>query len=314
MLFSEIRGGALETELIEETLRISKIPGPVGYTERVTEYVERELLACGYEPKRMNKGGLTVDLGGEGPITVFSAHLDVIGAMVRRILPNGHLHISALGGLVLANLDAENCVVCTRDGREYPGTLQLDEPSTHANGEVRTRERNFYTMEVVIDRRVTNAEETADLGIQAGDYVIFDPKTVESGGFIKSRGLDDRAQAAAFLVYARWLKKSGHTPAKHVVFQFADWEEVGIGGATGLPEGTVEFIAADVGIIGKELNGNEYSVSIVAKDSVMETVEKVQATTLNIAEDAKVITEKYYEGKDKKYEEDLAEATEAVEE
>ena len=269
MLYQEILNGPYTDALVRETLALCRIPGPVGYTAEVRDYVENRLHEMGYETSRINKGGLLCDLGGEGRTLTVSAHLDSIGTMVSHILPNGRLHVAMLGGVVLANLDTENCEVLTRSGKRIPGTLQLNEPSTHACGEVRTRERNPYTMEVVLDAITSSAEETRALGVENGCYVFFDPRSVESNGFIKSRYLDDRALVAILLQYAALLKDTGRTPGRHTVLHFADFEEIGLGGSAGLPAGTEEFLAADVGIVGKEREGNEFSVTIVAKDASM---------------------------------------------
>ena len=269
MQYQEILNGPYMDMLVRETLALCRIPGPTGYTEEIRAYTEDRLHAMGYETSRIHKGGFLCDLGGEGDTLVVSAHLDSIGTMVSHILPNGRLHVAMLGGVVLANLDAENCEVLTRSGARIPGTLQLDEPSTHACGEVRTRERTPYTMEVVLDAITASAEETRALGVENGCYVFFDPKERESNGFIKSRYLDDRAQVAILLICAAILKDTGKVPGRHTVFQFADFEEIGLGGSTFLPEGTGEYLAADVGIVGKEREGNEYSVTIVAKDASM---------------------------------------------
>ncbi|MEA4823022.1 MAG: M42 family metallopeptidase [Clostridiaceae bacterium] len=282
-MYTEVLGGPIIDEIVAETLHLCRIPGPTGWTEEISAYVEQKLRSYGYEPSRIHKGGLLCDLGGTGDTLVVSAHLDAIGTMVSHILPNGHLRLAVLGGVVFANLDAENCTVYTRGGAAIPGTLQLNEPSTHANGEVRTRERSRMTMEVVLDRETSSAAETRDLGIENGDYVVFDPKAREEGGFIKSRALDDRVQVAILLVYAKWLRDTGKTPARHTVLQFADFEEVGFGGSTGLPEDTREFLAADVGIVGKELEGNEFAVSIVAKDSAMPYDPRVTRGLINAA-------------------------------
>ena len=269
MLYQDILNGPYTDALVSDTLELCRIPGPAGYTSLVRDCVERKLHAMGYETSRIHKGGLLCDLGGEGDMLVVSAHLDSIGTMVSHILPNGHLHLAAIGGVVFANLDAENCEVLTRSGKRIPGTLQLNEPSTHACGEVRTRERNPYTMEVVLDEITSSAEETKALGVENGCYVFFDPKAVESNGFVKSRYLDDREQVAILLQYAAYLKDTGRKPGRHTVLQFADFEEIGLGGSTGLPEGVKEFLAADVGLVGKEREGDEYSVTIVAKDASM---------------------------------------------
>lgn len=276
--------------MLERTAELCRIPSPSGYTDVIIGEIERELLSLGYHPQRINKGGLTCDVGGSagtGGTLVVSAHVDTVGAMVNFILGNGHLHLAMIGGVVFANLDSENCVVRTRDGREYTGTLQLDEPSTHANGEVRTRVRDMWSVEVVLDERVLNDEDVRKLGIRNGDYVFFDARPVITPtGFLKSRHLDDKVQCAVLLEYARWLKDTGKVPARHTVLQFADWEEVGHGGSCGLPADTTAFLAADVGIVGRELSGNVYTLSIVAKDSVAPYHYGMTTELMNAAERA----------------------------
>lgn len=53
-----------------------------------------------------------------------------------------------------------------------------------------------------------------------------------------------------------------------------------------------------------------FAGAFIAKDSVMETVEKLQAGTMDIAEDAKVIVEKYYAEQDAEYDAAAAESAE----
>lgn len=48
--------------------------------------------------------------------------------------------------------------------------------------------------------------------------------------------------------------------------------------------------------------------AFIARDSVMEEVERIQATAMDISEDAKVITEKYYAQKDQEFAEVQEEA------
>ncbi|MDO4523031.1 MAG: DUF6110 family protein [Eubacteriales bacterium] len=52
----------------------------------------------------------------------------------------------------------------------------------------------------------------------------------------------------------------------------------------------------------------------IAKDGIMEAVENIQTCAMDISEDAKVITEKYYEKQDKKYDEEVSEEENIVEE
>ncbi len=267
-MYDEILRSAVPDELLRETLALCRIPSPSGFTEKITRYLERELSSLGYQPRRMEKGGLTCDLGGEGDDLVVSAHIDTIGAQVNAVRDNGRLRLALIGGVVLANLDGENCEVHTRDGRVYGGTLQLDQPSSHANGEVRTTVRTADTVEVVLDAKVFSKADTLALGIQNGDYVCFDPRAVLTPeGYIKSRHLDDKAPVAILLALARQYARENRRPGRHTVLHFPDWEEVGHGGACGLPAGTREFLAVDVGVVGRDMEGSEYAVSVVAKDS-----------------------------------------------
>jgi|GEM_PF-2490675 len=79
--------------------------------------------------------------------------------------------------------------------------------------------------------------------------------------------------------------------------------------ASNLSKYAIGFLLGSVGLTalksGIAQKGYRYlfAGAFLAKDSIMETVEKVQTTAADIAEDAKVICEKYYEGKDKAYEE-----------
>ena len=63
-------------------------------------------------------------------------------------------------------------------------------------------------MEVRLDAKVTNEKETRALGIEVGDFISFDPRTVVTDtGFIKSRHLDDKVSAAICLTYFAFIRK-----------------------------------------------------------------------------------------------------------
>ena len=55
---------------------------------------------------------------------------------------------------------------------------------------------------------IYSREETEKLGIMAGDFVCFDPRTtVTKTGYIKSRFLDDKLSVGILLGYAKYLKE-----------------------------------------------------------------------------------------------------------
>lgn len=88
-------------------------------------------------------------------------------------------------------------------------------------------------MAVRIDEKVHNKEDVLALGIAAGDYVCYDPKTVVTGsGFVKSRFLDDKASAACLLTLLWQMRETRTLPRYETYLTFTVHEEVGHGGAT----------------------------------------------------------------------------------
>ena len=52
-----------------------------------------------------------------------------------------------------------NCRVYTLDGRVYDGTCQLEDASVHVNSKYRDTERNYDTIEVLLDEVVKSKED-----------------------------------------------------------------------------------------------------------------------------------------------------------
>ena len=256
--------------IVEQTKKILSIDSPSGYTKKVAEYVMNEYRALGYEPSLTVKGGILVEIGGNkaSDAVLLEAHIDTLGAIVTEIKGNGNLKVSPIGGMNANNAEAENCRVITRFDGVYEGTLQLNNASTHVNGEYDNTSRKFSSMEVVMDENVHSKDDTEKLGIMAGDIVAFDPRTVETkSGFLKSRFLDDKLSVGILLGYAKYLKDNNITTDRKIYHHITVYEEVGHGGSASIPEGVTEVISVDMGCVGDGLTCTEYQVSICAKDS-----------------------------------------------
>ena len=131
-----------------------------------------------------------------------------------------------------------------------------------------TGERKADTMEVRLDEKVASIEDTRQLGIEVGDFVVFDPRIqVTPSGFIKSRHLDDKAGVAVMLGVLKALKEHNLELPSTVNFFFSHFEEVGHGASAGIPSATKELLCIDMGAPGEGQRSDEYSVSICAKDS-----------------------------------------------
>ena len=122
-------------------------------------------------------------------------------------------------------------------------------------------------MEILLDENVDTKDDVAGLGIQTGDIIAMDPRTViTKSGYIKSRFLDDKLSASVLLGLARAVAAGEVKLARKVSLLFTVYEEVGHGGAF-VPADTCEMISVDMGCVGADLGCTERMVSICAKDS-----------------------------------------------
>ena len=254
---------------LSELKALLSIDSPSGFTDKAADYLIGELTALGYAPEKTRKGGVFCCLGGEGSPLVLMAHVDTLGGMISTIKPNGRITITPIGGLRAENCEAENCRIYSRFSGVYSGTLQLCNASIHVNGSYGEKLRTFETTEVVLDEPVKSADDVRALGIEAGDFVCFDPRTViTESGYIKSRFLDDKFSTAILLGYAKYLKEKEIQTERTIYVLITSYEEVGHGGCAAIPDGVTEMISVDMGCVGKGLECDETMVSICAKDSM----------------------------------------------
>jgi len=255
----------------DKAIELLNLDSPTGYTFRATEWIKTEFEALGFKTTVTNKGAVLVDFCGnesqEGGL-LLEAHADTLGAIVAEIKGNGRLRVSKVGGLNANNVETENVAIYTRDGRKYEGTFQLCNPSIHVNDKFSSTERNFDTVEVVIDERVSSAYDVRELGIEVGDFVCPNPRAhITPSGYIKSRFLDDKLSVGIILGFARFLKDENVVLPRRTYALFTTYEEVGHGGAVAVPAGVTEAISVDMGCVGNGLRCTEHECSICVKDS-----------------------------------------------
>ena len=276
--------------VVQKAVELLSIDSPTGYTRNAADWLIKEFTEIGYEPELTVKGGVTVDLGGEGEGTLLMAHVDTLGAMVKEIKKDGRLKIVPLGGLKATTANTETVKVVTKFSGSYEGTIQIVNASAHVNSKIDDAPHNFQDIEVVLDENVSCVDDVELLGINAGDFVCLNPRTiVTEAGYIKSRFLDDKLSAAILLAYAKFLKDTGVVPAKHIYLHFTVYEEVGHGGASYLPEGVTEAISVDMGCVGEGLICTERMLSICAKDAGgpydYDVVKGLEAAAINAGAD-----------------------------
>ncbi len=211
--------------------QLVEIDSPTGYTDKACKYIFELLKSYGYKPEYTNKGAVKCALG-KKPTLAIAAHVDTLGAIVSGIKSNGTLSFSTLGGLQLISAEGEYVKIITMQGKEYTGTLLLNNPSSHANNKREEEKRNYDTMHIRLDEEVYSKKDVEKLGINTGDMICFEPRYREySNGFIKSRFMDNKAGCYALFEIARRLKsKKQEVP---VELFFSNYEEVGHGGTVG---------------------------------------------------------------------------------
>jgi len=252
-------------------LDLLKVPSPTGHAELAMQLLEETLKAFPeVKTSRSRKGALLAILPGKKHQLKcgLTAHVDTLGGMVKQVKSNGRLELTNIGGWAPTSVEAEGCTVFSRSGSAYRGSYLPVKASVHVYGQAARDEVHKHdNMEVRLDERVNNAEETRNLGIDVGDYVAFDPRAEAINGFVRSRHLDDKACVANIISAIKTLHDAGLKPAYDTFILFSNYEETGFGGTSDVPESIEEFVAVDMAAIGEGQASDEYHASICVKDA-----------------------------------------------
>ncbi len=253
-------------------VNLLKIPSPSGFTEKATEFIQDYLQYLGIPYQKTRKGELVWFISGNNndsgaKLVTLTAHIDTLGAMVKGLKWNGRLKLATIGGYDWATIEGANVKIHTQNGSRITGTIVNVRQSLHLYGSaLRELKREQSTMEVRIDEKVFDASDLQRLGISVGDFVSFDsdPEVMPSG-YIKARHLDNKAGVAILLAITEKLLKN--PPKCNVAFHISRYEEVGHGGASGIPSQTDELIVLDMAVVGEGQNSTEHHVTLCLADS-----------------------------------------------
>ena len=270
-------------------------PSPSGFTHLVIDKIQHyahDLKLHNYQTK---KGNLIIEFNGINPekTVALSAHVDTLGLMVRSINTDGTLNVVSIGGNQPMTLQGEYCIIHTRNQKTYTGTILSNAPASHVYEANNKAGQKMEELIIRLDEVVLTKQDVEQLGINHGDFISIDSKTlITDSGFIKSRHIDDKISVAIILTLFKSMLDRGEKPLYNVQFIVSTYEEVGHG-TSHLPANIDRLIAVDMGCIGKDLACTEYDVSICAKDSsgpydydmVSELVTLSQKNNLNYAID-----------------------------
>lgn len=166
------------------------------------------------------------------------AHMDELSMMVKRVQPDGTLHVTPSGTMYPANFGL-GPVAVLGDRQTMTAVLALGSEHTTQESERiwQTKpdkgDRSLDWMHVYVFTGRTT-EELAAAGVHPGTRVCIarDKRTItEVGDFLGSYFMDDRAAVTALLQTARQLHERARRPIDDTYFVFTTNEEIGGVGA-----------------------------------------------------------------------------------
>ena len=250
-------------------LKLLEIPSPSGYTDQVVHFVGDELERLGLRFELTRRGAIRATLHGDlqKPARALIAHVDTLGAMVKRLKPNGRLEVMPIGNWSSRFAEGARVTVFTPVG-SHRGTILPLKASGHVyNTEVDTQPVSWENVEVRVDERCATAADLRGLGVRVGDFIAIDPNPhVAANGFVNSRHLDDKAGVACLLGAAEAVKRAGINLPVDCYLLFTLSEEVGSGASAVLHGHVAEIVAVDNSTVGPGQASCEYGVTVCMMD------------------------------------------------
>jgi putative aminopeptidase FrvX len=199
---------------------------------------------------RTRKGALIAkwEVKSDLPPIALTAHIDTLGAVVKKIKSNGRLKLSRIGGIQWPTVETEGVWIITSKGEKVRGSVLIDTASGH-----------IYS--------AAGSEETREMGINIGECLAFDPRVEVTNGFIRSRFLDDKACVANLIAAIKSMAEAGQSPARSTYFLISNYEEVGHGASAGIPSDVAELISVDMAVVGDGQESDEFHATLCIKDS-----------------------------------------------
>ncbi|MBB4017965.1 peptidase M42 family hydrolase [Chelatococcus caeni] len=249
--------------------RLLNIPSPTGYTDTIVREVCLEIERLGLSYELTRRGAIRAVLPGREskPARALIAHVDTLGAQVKRLKENGRLELVPIGTWSARFAEGARATIFAEKGA-YRGTILPLKASGHIfNDEVDSQPTGWPYVELRVDALARNPRDLAHLGIDVGDTVAIDPQPeFLHNGFIVSRHLDDKAGVAILLAALKALKAEGAEPEVDTHWVFTIAEETGVGASAALANDVASIVAIDNGTTGPGQNSDEFGVTIAMAD------------------------------------------------
>lgn len=256
--------------LIQQLIALLNIPSPSGYTDQIVHFVARTLQDLGIEHNVTRRGAIRATLSGTRPDTLdraVAAHLDTLGAMVRRVKPNGRLALAPIG--TWSSRFAEGArVTVYAEGQAVRGTVLPLKASGHAYGDaVDAQPAGWDRVELRVDHMIGESDGGSPNPVQVGDFVAFDAlPEIGPNGFINARHLDDKAGVAVLLAVAKAAVEGALLLPIDCHLIFTIFEEVGSGASAAVYGDVAEMVVVDHAPVAPNQNATETSAVVAMMD------------------------------------------------
>lgn len=176
---------------IERFKELTMLDGTSGFESEVSKYLEKNLSKYADEIKFDNLGGIYAIKKSKkenAKTVMIAAHMDEVGFVVTKILPNGFLKFETLGGFREDVLLAQTYTVTSYASKKFTGVIGSI-PKHFTAGVA----QNVKISDMTIDVGAENREEVLKMGIHEGAFVT--PKTTFeqlTENRIMSKAVDNR--------------------------------------------------------------------------------------------------------------------------
>lgn len=220
---------------------LSDAPGPPGFEEPVRKIMVERMTPLADHLSYDGLGSVIATQGNSGPRVMIDAHMDELGAVARRVTPDGFVTMQMLGGWLDEALVDQRWVIIGSKGPVHATSGIRDAhvaPAEERGKLINTRDT------IYLDIGAKSADEARRLGVEAGDPIVPDSTFTilnETQNYL-GKAWDDRVGCAIILEVMRRLAHGGHP--NELFYAATVQEEIGMRGA----HTAAEIVKPDVGI------------------------------------------------------------------
>ncbi len=260
----------IDTDYIQKTLKhLLSVPSPTGYTDVIVRETCKELTRLKVNFELTRRGAIRALIRGKDHrgARAIVAHLDTLGAQVKRIKENGRLELVPIGTWSARFAEGARCTIFTERGSFRGSILPLKSSGHTFNEEIDLAPIGWDHIELRVDARARRKRETEQLGIEIGDFVAIDPQTeFLDNGFIVSRHLDNKAGTAVLLASIKALSEVEPVLPVDTYWLFTIAEEVGTGASSVIHPDVASLVSVDNGTTAPGQNSSEFGVTVSMAD------------------------------------------------